>query len=126
MPENNLLLRYAWSLVRPNASSCQRVIGALVELAYALVVESLFIDLEKGSYKEGWRELLNRKADGIRSSRKSFIAKGMPLGFPGPCGKQLGLRAVVKCGHGGDSHVYRGAPEIVWSGRITRIVGAGW
>jgi hypothetical protein len=111
MPEDNLLLRYAWSLVRLNASSCQRVIGALVELAYALVVESLFIDFEKRSYEEGGRKLLNRKADGIRSSRKSSIAKGMPLGFPASCGKQLGLRAVVKCGHGDDSHVYSGAPR---------------
>ena len=111
MPEDNLLLRYAWSLVRLNASSCQRVISALVELAYALVVESLFIDFEKRSYEEGGRKLLNRKADGIRSSRKSSIAKGMPLGFPASCGKQLGLRAVVKCGHGDDSHVYSGAPR---------------
>src|SRR5205085_324112 len=51
------------------------------------------------------RELLDRKADGVRGFRKSFVPKGARLGFPSPGGEQLGLGAVVECAHGDDPHV---------------------
>ena len=74
------------SLGRSATSSCQRVVGALVKLADALVVEPRLFDFEVGADQEVRRQLLDRKTDGVRGFLKSFVAEGTRLGFPCPVG----------------------------------------
>src|SRR5262245_19764526 len=76
----------------------QRVVGAVIERADSVAVETLFFNLEIGAEQQLWRQFLDRETDRLCGGRKALVADRAAR-LPAAAREQFGRGTVVDHRH---------------------------